>query len=646
MPSAPADLASKPGFTMFSVNADDASHHPIDGLKQTDFAAYANSTAFPIGFFHTDNGAAPESIALVIDTSGSMHPKLPIVEKALGDFLSKLYPCDEVAVYAFSDRPYLLQPFTTDHQAAAQKLGLLRANGETALYDSIATAIDYQQKSAHYPNRVILVITDGMDNKSRATESEVVAQSKSGGVQMFLVGIGDPNASANSPDLAMGPYFVGGTSIEHLDTNAINSFADATGGEAFIIPTMNDKDDSGAFGTAIASIGAALGHGYTLGIVLPPGIDAASVTVAIPTHPGAIVTTRAMAATQSSNPPIAIATPTPSAPLDLCSDPAISTAGQSTSVAAANQPRYTQLAISVTGASGKPVTGLRQSDFSVEDVPGQHLPIAYFTGKENNAPTSLVVVIDESGSMYGKLVAPNDMLAAIRSKISAVVGTLNRCDEVALVMASGALLNGDHSEMNQVRVLQPFTTDHALLFRHMYDYTASGQTSLYDAIEMGLQTAAGAHYRQRALLVITDGIDNTSTTRKNDLVAELRRSRVEFFVVGVGDPAVGSDSRPLAFGPFVMGGQPDLARMDAQNLSDLSASANGQFIEASAVTKDQGESFTQALQRVSDSLRSSYVIGVVVPPGTSASSVTVAVPSHPGAVVTTRAIPAAQSPEP
>ena len=295
----PHDLVSQPGFTLFSVNASDASHQPIKGLKRGNFEAYSNARVYPTAFFRADNGAAPESIALVIDTSGSMQPKLPVVEKALGDFLAKLYRCDEVAVFAFSDRPYLLQPFTTDHQFAAQKLTFLHANGETALYDSIATAIDYQHKSAHYPNRVIVVITDGMDNHSGATESQVIAQSKASGAQMFLIGIGDPDSPRYQQPSTTGPLTIGGDSIEHLDAKAINSFADTTGGEAFIVPTVNDKDKSGVFAKAVASIGAALGHGYTLGIVLPAGIDAASVTVAIPSHPDAIVTTRVVPAAES-----------------------------------------------------------------------------------------------------------------------------------------------------------------------------------------------------------------------------------------------------------------------------------------------------------------------------------------------------------
>lgn len=355
------------------------------------------------------------------------------------------------------------------------------------------------------------------------------------------------------------------------------------------------------------------------------------------------------AANRANNVPVAIAAPAAPAPLNLCPDPAKSAAGEgqsATASAAANQPGYTQLAISVTDAAGRPVPDLRQSDFAV-DLLGQHLPIVYFAAEDHDAPTSLVIVTDDSGSMHGKLVAPNDMLPAIRGKISAVVGTLNRCDELALVSASGVPLNGGQSEPNKVRVVQPFTTNHALLLSDIYAYTPQGETSLYDAIDMGLQTADSAHYRQRALIVITDGIDNTSTMKKDQLSASLRRSRVEFFVIGIGDPSVGANSAPIAVGPFMIGTQPDLVRLDAQSLSDLSAAANGQLIEAEAVTKDQGQSFAQALQKISDNLGSSYLIGVVVPPHVEAPSAppNVILPNHPGTVVTTRMLRTAQWPQ-
>ena len=74
MPAAPKDLATKPGFTMLNVSVADAARQPINGLKQSDFEAYSKVMGYPIAYFHTDNGAAPESIALVIDTSGGVQP--------------------------------------------------------------------------------------------------------------------------------------------------------------------------------------------------------------------------------------------------------------------------------------------------------------------------------------------------------------------------------------------------------------------------------------------------------------------------------------------------------------------------------------------------------------------------------------------
>lgn len=299
--SVPKDLSAKPGFALLRVNVTDASHQPMKELKQADFEAYANAAAFPIAYFHPDNGAAPESIALVIDTSGSMHPKLPVVEKALADFLVKLNACDEVSIYAFSDNLYPLTRPTTDHQLAASSLSKLQAFGETSLYDSIAKVLA-AQRHADYPNRAIVLITDGVDNDSIADQkADTVAKVRNSGVRMFLIGIGDPNASGE-PSIAIGSIVLNGGGIDRVDAKAINSFADATGGEAFIVPTVNDKDKSGAFAKAVASIGSVLGQGYTLGIVLPPGIDAASVTVAIPSHPDAIVTTRVVPAAQSPGP--------------------------------------------------------------------------------------------------------------------------------------------------------------------------------------------------------------------------------------------------------------------------------------------------------------------------------------------------------
>ncbi len=294
---APADLVSRPGFTEFTTTVTDTSGALVASLKQSDFEVHSAAQSLPVAYFHNDAGAAPESIILVIDTSGSMHPKLPTVTRALGGFIGKLNSCDEIAIIAFSDQPYLIQPFTTDHLLAAGKLSILRANGETAIYDSIDKAVDAERKTAHYPARAIILITDGIDNKSTATKDEAIAKVKRSGAQLFLVGIGDPNVRPDSGSLAIGPFVINGGDIDRVDARTLKEFASATGGNAYVVRPTASGDDTGnntatndEFPTAIAKIQGALGHGYTLGVVLPPGVAAAAVTVAVPSHPDAKVT--------------------------------------------------------------------------------------------------------------------------------------------------------------------------------------------------------------------------------------------------------------------------------------------------------------------------------------------------------------------
>ena len=65
-----------------------------------------------------------------------------------------------------------------------------------------------------------------------------------------------------------------------------------------------------------------------------------------------------------------------------------------------------------------------------------------------------------------------------------------------------------------IRLLQPFTTDHQLALMRLADRTAYGLAPLYDAMQQGLNVLESAHYQNRALIVITDGADDTSEVKK------------------------------------------------------------------------------------------------------------------------------------
>ena len=122
-----------------------------------------------------------------------MQPKLPQARAAITEFLRNLNDRDDVFLFAFSGKPFMLQVFTTDHSLVEDRLGLLHAYGSTSLYDAIVTGLVVLQRG-RYDKRALLVVTDGMDNTSGHSLDDVVALARRQGVLIYSIGIGDPNA--------------------------------------------------------------------------------------------------------------------------------------------------------------------------------------------------------------------------------------------------------------------------------------------------------------------------------------------------------------------------------------------------------------------------------------------------------------------
>jgi len=282
-------LRSQAGYTQVTVTVTNPNGGYVTGLTKDDFRVYENGQQRPVQFLRQDLNT-PVSVGILVDTSGSMQPKIQQARAAIAQFLRDLNDRDDVFLFAFSDRPFLLQPFTSDHSLVMSRLGLLHAYGRTALYDVLLDGLLMVERG-RYDKKAILVVTDGMDTASRSSLNQVIAQARRMGVLVYSIGIGDPG-SGSGPSISLGPLiFGGGGDLERVDAETLKMLSNETGAKTFIIREVGDGE---ALRNATASISQELREQYTIGFLSPDPERGGyrNLRVEVPGHPGDMVRVR------------------------------------------------------------------------------------------------------------------------------------------------------------------------------------------------------------------------------------------------------------------------------------------------------------------------------------------------------------------
>jgi VWFA-related protein len=95
-------------------------------------------------------------------------------------------------VITFNSRVAVKQSFTNNPHEIQSSLGDVRAHGETAVYDAIAAGLREMQKAKHQ-KRILLLVTDGFDTRSKTTADQAEDFLKRSGVLLYAIGIDDDN---------------------------------------------------------------------------------------------------------------------------------------------------------------------------------------------------------------------------------------------------------------------------------------------------------------------------------------------------------------------------------------------------------------------------------------------------------------------
>jgi VWFA-related protein len=148
----------------------------VTNLDERAFSVFENGRRQPITLFRRDD--IPVSIGLLIDNSGSMRSLRSRVEAAALAFARASNPEDEMFVLNFADKTRLDVPMTSDPRVLERGIARVDSIGGTAMRDALEAAETYLRDHAKQDRRVLLVITDGIDNASTATAGVIQRQAE------------------------------------------------------------------------------------------------------------------------------------------------------------------------------------------------------------------------------------------------------------------------------------------------------------------------------------------------------------------------------------------------------------------------------------------------------------------------------------
>ncbi len=224
-----------------SVTVSDPYGRFVTGLDKTHFEIYDDKIKQDISFFSDDD--APITLGIVYDVSGSMESKVSRSLHALRRFVETSHTDDEYFLVGFNQRAQLLRDFTTSGESVVNSLTLVETDGRTALYDAAYIGVEKARQGRHQ-KKALLIISDGQDNNSRYTFSELRDLVREADVQLYAIGIVDL-----IHDSELGAY--GESVLEELSRS--------TGGRAFFPSSEEELVD------VCTQIALELRHQYSIG---------------------------------------------------------------------------------------------------------------------------------------------------------------------------------------------------------------------------------------------------------------------------------------------------------------------------------------------------------------------------------------------
>jgi len=240
------------------------------------------------------------------------------------------------------------------------------------------------------------------------------------------------------------------------------------------------------------------------------------------------------------------------------------------------------ISVTVQDRGGRYINDLTEKDFAVFEN-NRKRPLTYFQ-YDFEAPVSLTILLDVSGSM-----AVQDKLAEVKACLhSFLFSVLKPRDEVSLlIFADGA-----------VEVAVRHTTAKDEVWAVLEKTEAFGKTALNDAVGVSPEFANKGRHEKRALLLMTDGVENDSQCSPDQALEVARRVDVPIYTIGTKIPLDEDALRKLKKNPAAT------PSGIAATLERFSRATGGK-----AFFTRSPEEVTAALRDIKDEMSRQYIIG-------------------------------------
>jgi Ca-activated chloride channel family protein len=225
LPQATTAFRADTTLVLVPVSVTDPSNRYVLGLEKQDFHLFEDDAPQTITHFSSED--APLSIGLLVDTSGSMGAKLDTSRRAVVEFLKTLNASDEAFLVEFSDQAQLAVSLTSNPGEIQNKLTSVTSGGLTALLDAVHVGLQ-EMKRAKNPRKALLIISDGGDNNSRFTATQIEDLVREADVQIYAMGVFEPVLS-----FGLGTAEMSGPKL-------LSEIADQTGGRALAANNLRD----------------------------------------------------------------------------------------------------------------------------------------------------------------------------------------------------------------------------------------------------------------------------------------------------------------------------------------------------------------------------------------------------------------------